>query len=85
MIPKAKDITYVRNQLSELKNLEDKYLEDSLIRLKEEAIKKKIDTQKREQKIAELNEQLKELNSTKEQKVDSKTEHEQRVKQILGQ
>ena len=86
MIPKAKDITYVRNQLAELKGMEDKYLEDSLIRLKEDAIKKKIDTQKREKKISELNNQLKELKSKdSNQVVDNKFDHEQRVKEVLGQ
>ncbi len=86
MIPKAKDITYVRNQLAELKGMEDKYLEDSLIRLKEDAIKKKIDTQKREKKITELNNQLKELKSKdSNQVVDNKFDHEQRVKEVLGQ
>lgn len=43
LIPKTKDITFVRNKLSELKNLEDRYLADSLVRLKEESLKKKID------------------------------------------
>ena len=85
MIPKSKDITYVRNQLAELKGMEDKYLEDSLIRLKEEAIKKKIDVQKREQKIAELNEQLKDLNPVKTTStIDNNASHEKRVKEILG-
>lgn len=85
MIPKAKDITYVRNQLSELKNLEDKYLEDSLIRLKENAIKKKIEAKKREEKIDDLNEQLKDLNPVKTTStIDNKESHEKRVKEILG-
>ena len=86
MIPKAKDITYVRNQLSELKSMEDKYLEDSLVRLKEDAIKKKIDTQKREKKITELNNQMKDLSSEKSNsQVDNSSAHEQRVKEVLGQ
>lgn len=87
MIPKAKDITYVRNQLADLKAMEDKYLEDSLIRLKEEAIKKKIDTKKREDKLKNLNTQLKDLNeaSANNKEIDEKTEHEKRVKEILGQ
>ena len=84
MIPKAKDITYVRNQLAQLKGMEDRYLEDSLIRLKEDAIKKKIETQKREKKIEELNKQLKDLTNENKIVVD-KSEHEKRVKEILGQ
>ena len=41
VIPKTKDITFVRNKLAELKNLEDKYLEDSLVKLKEKSLKNK--------------------------------------------
>ena len=87
MIPKAKDITYVRNQLADLKAMEDKYLEDSLIRLKEEAISKKIDAKKRENKLKDLNNQLKDLNGTSadNNKIDERAEHEKRVKEILGQ
>lgn len=86
MIPKSKDITYVRNQLAELKGMEDKYLEDSLIRLKEKAIKKKIETQKREKKITKLNNQLKNLNTDKTTShIDEKSEHEKRVRELLGQ
>ncbi|PLY05695.1 MAG: general secretion pathway protein GspD [Arcobacter sp.] len=34
IIPKDKDLTYVRNELSKLKNLEDKFLEEVLINLR---------------------------------------------------
>lgn len=86
MIPKAKDITYVRNQLAELKGMEDRYLEESLVKLKEDAIKKKIDTKKRDKKIADLNEQLKDLNGKTSQNTEGgKINHEQRVKEVLGQ
>lgn len=42
MVPKSKDITYVRNKLAVLKNLENKYLEDSLLKLKETNAEKKV-------------------------------------------
>lgn len=41
MIPKSKDITYIREQLSELKKLEDKYLQDSLSIIKDNSKKGK--------------------------------------------
>lgn len=68
LIPKAKDITFIRNKLSELKELEDKYLEKSLLKLKEEQSKKK------------LNE---DSNNLKNKKI-TVNEHEKRVKEILG-
>jgi general secretion pathway protein D len=34
IIPKSKDLTYVRNQLAQLKLLEDKYTKDTILRLK---------------------------------------------------
>ena len=88
LIPQTKDITFVRNQLAELKSMEDKYLEDSLIRLKKEALKKKLDKQVREKEIEELNEKIKDANksnnNTVDNKTDSKSEHEKRVSEILG-
>ncbi|MCG3676982.1 type II secretion system protein GspD [Aliarcobacter butzleri] len=66
MIPKSKDITYIREQLSELKKLEDKYLQDSLSTIKDNSKKYK------ENIFVEKNEN------------DKKSEHEKRVKEILG-
>ncbi|WP_072682492.1 type II secretion system protein GspD [Arcobacter sp. LA11] len=43
IIPKNKDLTYVRNELSKLKSLEDKFLENVLVNLKN---KKKVKVQK---------------------------------------
>jgi general secretion pathway protein D len=88
LIPKTKDITFVRNQLAELKGMEDKYLEDSLIRLKKESLKKKLDKQQREKELEELNEKIddatKSNNNTLDNETDSRTEHEKRVSEILG-
>lgn len=68
LIPKTKDITYIRNKLSELKNLEDRYLENSLIKL-------------RNQQLKNSNSIKKEENGDQ---ISSKNEHENRVKEILG-
>lgn len=42
MIPKSKDITYIREQLSELKKLEDKYLQDSLSIIKDNSMSNEV-------------------------------------------
>jgi general secretion pathway protein D len=70
LIPKTKDITFIRNKLSELKSLEDKYLENSLIKLKQNALKNK-------DKVSN--------NEIKEEDFSSNSNnHEKRVKDILG-
>jgi general secretion pathway protein D len=84
LIPKTKDITFVRNKLSELKNLEDRYLADSLLRLKEESLKKKIQNKNREEKINNLNKELEKYENKEEELLDNKSEHEKRVSEILG-
>lgn len=84
LIPKTKDITFVRNKLSELKNLEDKYLEDSLVRLKEQSIKKKMDDKNRVDKLNSLNKKLQKLENQEVLAKDDRTLHEKRVKEILG-
>jgi general secretion pathway protein D len=87
MIPKTKDITFVRNQLAQLKNLEDRYLADSLLRLKKEAIRKKLQEKQRDEELVELEKKLAKLEKKKTSTItidDSQTEHEKRVKEFLG-
>lgn len=79
MIPKTKDITFIRNKLSQLKNLEDKYLEDSLIKLKENHLKRKRQDKNREEKSNELDKEIEKVSSNNE-----KNEHEKRVHEVLG-
>ena len=79
LIPKTKDITFIRNKLSELKSLEDKYLEDSLIKLKENFLKKRFQDKSREEKSKLLDKEIKEV------EINSNTNnHEKRVSEILG-
>ena len=79
MIPKTKDITFIRNKLSQLKSLEDKYLEESLIKLKENHLKRKIQDKKTEEKSKELDKEIEKVSNNYE-----KNEHEKRVSEILG-
>lgn len=65
MIPKSKDITFIREKLSELKKLEDKYLQDSL-------------------KVIKNSKTYKNNIVVENDKNDNKSEHEKRVKEILG-
>jgi general secretion pathway protein D len=58
IVPKTKDLTYVRNQLAELKVLEDKFTKDAILRLE----KMKIKTDK---EIIETDKQLLDLEDTK--------------------
>ena len=90
IIPKSKDLTYVRDQLSQLKNLEDKYLKDSLLRLKENQINKIEEDKLYDLKTKELDDKLRiakggsTISSNDEDDLDSRTEHEKRVAEILG-
>ena len=90
IIPKSKDLTYVRDQLSQLKNLEDKYLKDSLLRLKENQINKIEEDKLYDLKTKELDDKLRiakggsTISSNDEDDLDSRTEHEKRVAEMLG-
>ena len=72
MVPKAKDITYVRNNLAQLKNLENRYLENSLLKLKEEKSLGKKDTKKDENE------------TFNEESNSNSLEPQKRVSDILG-
>lgn len=94
IIPKSKDLSFVRDQLAELKILEDKYLKDSLIRLKEKQIRELKEEKEHKNKLETLE---KEYNSLKgnsvvvnntiedEKENDSKSDHAKRVAEMLGQ
>lgn len=93
IVPKSKDLTYVRNQLAELKLLEDRFLKSSLIRLKEKQLKKIKEENEYELKLEALERELEKANnsssstisSNKSQKeVDNRTAHEKRVAEIMG-
>ena len=59
--------------------IEDKYLEESLIKLKENHLKRKIQDKKTEEKSKELDKEIEKVSNNYE-----KNEHEKRVSEILG-
>ncbi len=70
IIPKSKDLTYVRNQLAELKILEDGYLKKSLIRLKEKQIKQKVQNLEYQKQLDDLDQQLNNEQKVKQEEQD---------------
>jgi general secretion pathway protein D len=90
IIPKSKDLTYVRNKLSELKLLEDRYLKDSLLRLKQKQILDLKDNNTYELKIKQLEEEYQLAKNSKneiqnnESSTNTQSDHEKRVAELLG-
>ena len=94
IIPKSKDLTYVRNQLAQLKLLEDKYTKDTILRLKKAKLKAKRDDLNRDKQSLNLEEQKVDLKE--EQKdfkedvsdyiddMDSDEEYKKTIKEQFG-
>ena len=61
IVPKSKDLTYIRNQLTQLKMLEDQYTKDLLNTIKETKIRNKIKDLKREEESDVLDKQDEEI------------------------
>jgi general secretion pathway protein D len=61
IVPKTKDLTYVRNQLAQLKLLENKYTKDSILRLEKEKLQEKTNDLKREIEKIDIDKQKEEL------------------------
>lgn len=61
IVPKTKDLTYVRNQLAQLKLLEDKYTKDTKIRLEAKSIMSKQEDLDRKNKKIELDEKSRKI------------------------
>ncbi len=80
IIPKSKDLTYVRNQLAELKILEDGYLKKSLIRLKEKQLKQQAENLEYQKQLDELDQKL---NTEEKEKQEEDLTIQQKHKKIL--
>lgn len=95
IIPKSKDLSYVRDQLTQLKVLEDKYTKDLELRLEEMKLSTQKNYLQREQKLHEINEAnaaveeeinyfKKDIQEKKQTKVFTNQElHEQRIKEVF--
>lgn len=92
VIPKSKDLNFIRTQLAKLKSLEDRYTEELKIRLQERKIELQKEEIERIKKDKELKEELEELNQEKNKLLnasqnssdDNRSLHEKRVAEILG-
>ena len=88
IIPKSKDLTFVRNELAQLKFLEDRYLQESLIKLKQKQIEKLENKKKYEDKLVQLENKYQEVKKkksiNKSEEIDKRSAHEKRVAEILG-
>ncbi|MEA3352813.1 MAG: secretin N-terminal domain-containing protein [Campylobacterota bacterium] len=90
IVPKSKDLTYVREQLAQLKLLEEKYTKDTMIRLQRQSINAKLEDIKREKKRKDLEEQ----NSELQEQIDKEKQnnnlssnnslHNNRVNSLIG-
>lgn len=54
IVPKSKDLTYIREQLSQLRFLEDKYTKDTIIKLEKAKIEAKRENEKRKEDYKDL-------------------------------
>jgi len=87
IIPKSKDLTYVRDQLAELKLLEDKYTKDTKLRLEKLELRGKVDDLHREEERIglsiereNLKEDMIEFSEDKKEYEDDKKENDFKVK-----
>ncbi|MCK5294457.1 MAG: hypothetical protein KAJ49_07395, partial [Arcobacteraceae bacterium] len=95
IIPKSKDLTFVRNQLAQLKLLENKYTKDTILRLKKAKLNAKKEDLNRDYETLILEE---EKDDFKDEKDDFKEDvedyiddideddkiHQTRVKEMFG-
>lgn len=86
IIPKSKDLTYVRNQLGQLKALEAKYTKDLELRLLENKLEKMNQDKKRKNKIKEVKKALAKYNTNDNfrDETDNISAHQKRINKVLG-
>ena len=84
LIPKSKDLTYVREQLSELKMLEDKYTKDLELRIENKKLSASAQDLLREKRKLELKENALELKEEMIDYVDEETETNEYLKEEMN-
>ena len=86
IIPKSKDLTYVRNQLAQLKLLENKYTKDTILRLEKAKLNAKKEDLKRAKEQIEIDEQRRDLNKSASNSSEDKDTalHNARIKEMFG-
>ncbi len=81
IVPKSKDLSYVRNQLSELKILENKYTKDAMIRLEKMKLNEKQEDLQREEEKLKLDERKKDLKENMIEFSEDKKDYEEDKKE----
>ena len=81
IVPKSKDLTYIRNQLTQLKMLEDQYTKDLLNTIKESKIRNKIKDLERYEESDVLDEQNEEIDEKIIEYNTEKKEYEEEYKE----
>ena len=84
IIPKSKDLSYVRNQLEQLKLLEDKYTKDLSIQLEQSRLKAKRNDLEREEKRVELNEEKQDFKEDAKDFVEEHNQNQEALNKLFG-
>ncbi len=85
IVPKSKDLTFVRNQLTQLKLLEDKYTKDTILRLKKEKLNAKKQDNERAEETKIIDEEFEALTTKVKTKPTTNQQlHNQRIKEMFG-
>lgn len=90
VIPKSKDLTYIRDQLTQLKMLEDKYTKDTVLELEKQKLQYALEDEKRKEELEEVLDEQKELQEETLEKEEGKDQlsaeekHKAYVKKIMG-
>ncbi len=92
IVPKSKDLTYIRNQLTQLRMLEDKYTKDTILRLEEAKLKYQKDDIQRDEKLEAVKEEQEKVAAEQEKReekgsdetITSQERHQQKINKMFG-
>lgn len=88
IIPKSRDLSYVRNQLAQLKALESKYTKDMELRLLENKLKNDKNDKKRDKKLKKVKIALanQEVSQNKKKKISNTfmKERQEKINRLMG-
>jgi general secretion pathway protein D len=84
IVPKTKDLTFVRDQLAQLKLLEDKYLKDTLVNLKKTKLEQEKINLERIKESKKIDDELDEVRNSIQKNNTKYLSHENEIKKMFG-
>ncbi|MBN2782062.1 MAG: hypothetical protein JXQ66_02350, partial [Campylobacterales bacterium] len=85
IVPQSKDLTYIRDQLTMLKMLEDKFSKDVILQLEKSKLEYKVEDKERQEELEDVQEEIEEFDEDERIEQESGLDaHDRKIQELFG-